>query len=395
MTNDVVGRPPGVRTLPTDQINYMRNAVKATVDAYTGQVTLYAWDDSDPILQAWRSAFPGTVLDRDQIPSDLLPHLRYPEDMFKVQRDLLGKYHVTSASAFYQGNDFWEVPNDPTQDGKKTTTPPYFLSIAMPGQKSPSFSLTSSFKPTGDRQNLSGYMAVDADPGDQTGKKRKGFGQIRLLEMPRASTIRGPGQFQNEIESSNANTPGFETTLSQFLSIQRQQGSDVVLGNLLTLPVGGGLLYVEPIYVKAKGETSYPLQRIVVASFGNKLAWSATLDGALDELFGGSSGAEAGDADTPTTPDGSGGSPSPSPSGTSKPKPSGSSTSTAPGGSAVQDVQKYYKQGQDALKKGDWKAYGEAQKKLGEAIRKLAAENPNGGSVDVTPAPSGTPKSSN
>ncbi len=400
-TDSVTSRSNNVRNIGSGEVNYIRNSVKATVDAYDGSVDLYAWDDKDPILKAWRSAFGGTVKPLSAISGDLMSHMRYPEDMFKVQRDLLGKYHVTSASAFYQGNDFWEVPNDPTQ-GSKTTTPPYYLSIAMPDQKDPTFSLTSTFKPTGDKQNLSGFMSVDADPGDTPGKKRPGYGKIRLLEMPRNLTIRGPGQFQNEIESSNANTPGFETTLSQFLSIQRQQGSTVRLGNLLTLPVGGGLLYVEPIYVQAKGETSYPLQRIVVASFGNKLAWSATLDDALDELFGGSSGAEAGDADTPTTPDQSGDadpSESPKPSSSSPPSssssPSESSKSGTPKpGSAAADVQKYYNEGQAALKKGDWDAYGEAQKKLGQAIQRLAQENPEGGSVDVTPAPSGTPKSS-
>ena len=187
---------------------------------------------------------------------------------------------------------------------------------------------------------------------------------MRLLELPRTATVKGPGQVQNDIESSNIGSPRFTQTLSQFLTLNRtQEGSQITLGNQLTLPVGGGLLYVEPIYVSAKTGSSYPLSRAVVVAFGNQLAWSDTLGGALDGLFGGSSGAVAGDT-------GSGG-------GTTTPPPAAGSGTPAQQSAALKaalaDIQKAFGDGQDALKKGDWAAYGEAQKRLQAAVQEAVA----------------------
>ena len=131
MTRDALApTSPNFQTLPTDEINYMRNAVKATVDAYTGEVTLYAWDEEDPILKTWMKAFPDTVQPKSSIPPALLDHMRYPEDMFKVQRFMFAKYHVTDADDFYKRNDQWEVPNDPNQGA--SLQPPYRLTVDTP-----------------------------------------------------------------------------------------------------------------------------------------------------------------------------------------------------------------------------------------------------------------------
>ena len=230
-----------------------------------------------------------------EISGDLMSHLRYPEDLFKVQRMVLSRYHVTDADSFYGGQDFWRVPNDPTKEETATVfQPPYYLTLAMPGQEEPSFSLTTTFQPTGDREVLSGFLAVDADAGSEDGKRKEGYGKLRLLELPRDTTVKGPGQVENDVNSSNASSEAFSLTLNQFLNQSRQQGSRVTMGNLLTLPVGGGLLYVQPIYVSAKGTSAYPLSRATVVAFGDRLAWSDTLTGALDGLFGGSSGADGG-----------------------------------------------------------------------------------------------------
>ncbi len=384
-----------VHSIDQGKINYIRNSVKATVDAYSGKVELYSWDADDPILKAWEGAFHGTVKPMKDISGDLMSHLRYPEDLFKVQRELLTKYHVSDPGAFFSGNDFWQVPSDPTTDSGEQQ-PPYYLSLAMPGQKTPSFSLTSTYIPTGARQNLSAFVAVDADAGDQDGKRRKDYGTFRLLEMPRDTTVKGPGQFQNDINSSNAKSSSYPQTLAQFLTLNSQQGARVRYGNLLTLPVGGGLLYVEPIYVRAAGSTSFPLLRAVVVEFGNKLAWGATLDSALDDLFGGNSGASAGDASV-SGKKGKGGS-TPSPSTSPSPKSSGSSTSSGTSGSkeldkAISDIQKYYQEGQDALTENDWAAYGKAQEKLKKAIERATklegsdAAAPNGSKASATGTP--------
>jgi uncharacterized membrane protein (UPF0182 family) len=308
-----------------------------------------------------------------------MSHLRYPEDIFKVQRSLMTKYHVTDPGAFYGGQDYWTVPDDPTQETQKVDQPPYYLSIAMPGQPAPSFSVTTTFSPTGDRPVLAGFMAVDANAGNVAGQRKAGYGALRLLELPRDTTVKGPGQVQNDIESSNISSPRFTLTLSQFLNNNRTQGSQITLGNQLTLPVGGGLLYVEPIYVRAKTGSSYPLSRAIVVAFGNQLAWSDTLNGALDGLFGGNSGVATADGTTPTKP--------PPTTGTKPP----TGTTNAALAAALADVQKAFTDGQAALKKGDFTAYGQAQSRLQAAIAEAVDAAPTGTATLPTPGATTTP----
>lgn len=391
-SDTLVTQASNVRSIGGGEVNYIRNSVKATVDAYDGSVELYAWDEQDPVLTAWMQAFDESVRPLSDIDGELMGHLRYPEDLFKVQREVMTKYHVRSADAFFSGQDFWTVSEDPSVDGEvKPDQPPYYLSIAMPGQEEPTFSLTTNFIPRGeDRQNLVGYMAADADAGTEPGQPREGYGQLRVLELPRNSTVKGPGQYQNEIESSNETSEAFQQTLSQFLTLNRTAGSNVQIGNLLTLPIADGLLYVEPIYVQASGGSSYPLQRLVVVAFGDVLAWSDTLDGALDELFGGDSGADAPDQGTgsenPVEPA------APGDGATSTAEPGDGAPATAEPGAgdgdldqAVADVQQAYEDGQEALRAEDLTAYAEAQDRLDQAIQRLTVIAPEGGSVSVDP----------
>jgi uncharacterized membrane protein (UPF0182 family) len=388
-SDSVTASSQAVRPIGSGQINYIRNSVKATVDAFDGHVNLYSWDDQDPLLRAWSNAFDKSVRPMSEISGELMSHLRYPEDLFKVQRMMLSKYHVTDADSFYGGNDFWRVPRDPAQEEAPVDQPPYYLTLAMPGQEKPSFSLTTTFMPVGDREVLSGFLAVDSDAGTQRGTRRPGYGKLRLLELPRDTTVKGPGQVENDINSSNQTSAAFTLTLNQFLNQSRQQGSRVTLGNLLTLPVGGGLLYVQPIYVSAKGSSAYPLSRATVVAFGDKLAWSDTLDGALDGLFGGNSGATAGDSGTsgsPTTP-------APGqPAQPGQPNPPGQpgGTDQAALAQALKDIRAAYDAGQQALKDGDFAAYGEAQKRLNDAIQRAVEAAPQGGTATVTPSPTGT-----
>jgi uncharacterized protein len=366
----LTARNTNVQALAVGQVNYMRNSVKATVDAFDGSVRLYAWDNQDPLLKAWSKAFGGTVRPMSEISGQLMAHLRYPADLFKVQRSLIAAYHVTDAGAFYGGQDFWTVPNDPTQS-QAVEQPPYYLSIAMPGQPAPSFSLTTTFMPQGNRPVLSAFMGVDANAGNVAGKPRADYGALRLLVLPRDTTVKGPGQVQNDIESSNVASPRFTLTLSQFLTNNRTADSQIALGNQLTLPVGGGLLYVEPIYVSATTASSYPLARAIVVAFGNQLAWSDTLNGALDGLFGGSSGATAADSG----------------SGVSTPSPVVGGTASTPAlKAALAQVQKAFSDGQDALKTGDFTAYGAAQKRLQAAIAAAVAAEPSGSLKLSTPS---------
>jgi uncharacterized membrane protein (UPF0182 family) len=379
-TDSLTARTTNVQALQAGQVNYMRNSVKATVDAYDGSVKLYAWEPTDPILKAWSKAFGGTVLPMSAMSGDLMAHVRYPEDLFKIQRNLIATYHVTDPGAFYGGQDFWTIPNDPTSS-QPVDQPPYYLSIAMPGQLSPSFSLTTTFMPTGNRPVLAGFMAADANAGNVAGKRSPGYGVLRVLELPRDTTVKGPGQVQNDIESSNSSSPRFTLTLSQFLNNNRTADSQISLGNLLTLPVGGGLLYVEPIYVSAKTTSSFPLARAIVTAFGNQLAWSDTLQGALDGLFGGSSGVATADSGntTTTTPPAAGGTGA------------GVTPSTPALRAALAAIQKAYTDGQTALKSGDFAGYGAAQQRLQAAIAQAVAAAPSGSVTLPTPGATKTP----
>jgi hypothetical protein len=271
MTTDALSQDNPFGTLPTDEINYMRNAVKATVDAYDGTVKLYAWDESDPILKAWRNAFPGTVQPKEDIPSALLDHLRYPEDLFKVQRYQFARYHVTEAGDFYQGNNRWEVPEDP--DVKGHLQPPYRLFVDQPTDTAASrstFSLTSVFTPYR-KSNLAAFVSVDSDAASPT------YGQMRVMELPDTTTP-GPGLIANEFASNN----DVRDALLKFQS----GGAPPLFGNLLTIPVSGGLIYVEPVYAVRAGSTSgYPILQYVLVSYGGEVGIASTLHGALADVL--------------------------------------------------------------------------------------------------------------
>jgi uncharacterized membrane protein (UPF0182 family) len=280
-----------------DDINYIRNSVKATVDAYDGSVTLYAWDDEDPVLQAWQNVYPSTVKPITEMSGDLMSHVRYPTDLFKVQRYALGVYHVDDAQSFYQRDNAWQTPNDPQTDA--VLQPPYYLTMQMPGQDEPTYSMFTSFIPaaegTASRNVLMGYMAVDSNAGNEAGVKREDYGKLRMLVVDADTTIPGPGQVQNTFNA--------DPLISSQINLLKQGQSEVINGNLLTLPVGGGLLYVQPVFVQASSGTQLPQLQKVLVAFGNEVAFEDTLSEALDALFGGDSGAAAGDDDVePTDP---------------------------------------------------------------------------------------------
>ena len=345
-----------VFALPKDQVNYMRNSVKAVVDAYDGTVDLYAWDESDPILQTWQKAFPGIVKPKSEMSADLVAHVRYPEDLFKVQRLVYSRYHVTDPAAFYNGQDFWIIPNDPTNRQSNQFQPPYYITLQMPGQESPTFSLTTTFSPA-KRQTLAAFMSVDSAPGD-------GYGKFRVLQLPRNTTIPGPVQIQNTFES--------DPEVASQLSLLRRGGSEVLLGNLLSLPVGGGMLYVEPVYVQA-AEGGYPLLRKVLVAFGNKVGFSDTLELSLQQVFGAGTNV-------------------------SQPQPPGDGTTTTPTvpltelEQAIADASRAYADGVEALKNNDFTAYGDAQRRLQEALNRAAelsaaAAAANGEATPAEPTP--------
>ena len=315
-------------------VNYIRNSVKATVDAYNGTVTLYEWNEKDPVLKTWAKAFPNTIKPKSEISAQLLEHIRYPEDLFRVQREILSSYHVKTAEAFYGGQDFWRVPRDPSTFGANASAqPPYYLTLQMPGTKKPVFSLTTPFVPRGGRENLSAFAVVNSDPGPD-------YGKISVLQLPRNTNIAGPSQVASNFEA--------KPEVANSLSLLRRGGSDVVLGNLLTLPVGGGLLYVQPVYVRATSNTAaYPLLQKVLVSFGDQIGYDDTLKGALDQVFGGNSGTVAGGSSSGT---------------------SGQTSTNSSLANSLASAKQAYADGLAALAKGDFAAYDKAQKRLKSAL---------------------------
>lgn len=374
--------------LPNSPVNYIRNSVKATVDAYDGSVTLYAWDDQDPLLKAWQKVFPTSLKPISEISSDVMSHVRYPEDLFKVQRELLGRYHVTNPDNLFFNNDAWSVPFDPTVK-EEVKQPPYYMSLQMPDQEKSAFQLTSSFIPqivagSPPRNVLYGFLAADSDAGAQKGVKAESYGKLRLLQVPAENQAPGPGQAQNKFNS--------DPTVSQALNLLRTGASAVLNGNLLTLPVGGGFLYVQPVYVKSTGETSYPTLQKVLVAFGDKIAFEPTLDAALKKLFEGNSGAPAGDSDNNGKVPTADGTPLPD---------VGSLGASAELKSALEEANTAIKDGQTALGAGDFAAYGEQQKKLSEALKKaldaearVAATTPPGATPTPDTADTATPSPS-
>ena len=275
----------------TGQVNYMRNSVKATVDAYDGSVELYAWDDEDPILQSWQNVFPNVVQSYEEMSAELLDHVRYPEDMFRVQRTLLTEYHVSDAGTFYEGNDAWSIPSDPAS-GEDVAQPPYYMTLQLPDQDEASFQLTSTFLPAAEadgtqRNVLYGFLGASGDAGTgEDGVKNENYGELKLLELPRDTAIPGPGQTQANFDSNSA--------VAQQLNVLEIGGSDVLRGNMLSIPAGDGILNVQPVYVQSSGtDAAYPALRMVLVAFGEEVGYGDTLQEALDMIFDGDAGVEA------------------------------------------------------------------------------------------------------
>lgn len=382
------------------RLNYIRNSVKATVDAYDGSVTLYAWDTEDPIIKTWSNIFPNDLKPISEISSELMSHLRYPEDLFLAQRSQLARYHVEDATAFYSTADFWRNPSDPIP-GSSGLQPPYYLTLQMPGQEDPSFSLTSSFIPGGnsDRNVLTGYLSVNSETGSVAGEVAPDYGQMRLLELPRDTTIPGPGQVQNNFNS--------DPSARQTLNLLDQGETEVINGNLLTLPVGGGLLYVQPVYVQSKTGTQLPLLRKVFVAFGDEVGFANTLQGAMDQVFGEGAvvtvdgdgpGTENPDSTDPDSTD-----PDSTDPDAGEPD-SGEQTDLSDAEAlrtALAKAQQAIEDGQLALKTSDFTAYDEAQEALANALESAVAAEARiqaaaGGTVEplpdtgATPAPSAT-----
>lgn len=354
----------GVSRLPDDEISYIRNSVKATVDAYDGTVTLYAMDDTDPVLRTWMDIFPGTVQPSSAISNELRQHFRYPEDLFKVQREMLARYHVNNPSVFFTNDDFWNVPADPTQNQPGVDQPPYYVLAGSPnGPGAAQFQLTSALVSLR-RPFLASYISVGCDP--------QNYGKITVLELPSEAQTLGPEQVQNRFVSS--------AEVSKELNLLRQSETDVRFGNLLTLPVGGGLLYVEPVYIeRANRQATFPQLNRVLVAYGDRIGYDPTLRGALNQVFGAGAGDATASPGQQTRPPNQG----------AVPPPVSAGTANQDLHQAVADIASALQRLHQAQAAGDFAAQGKALADLDAASKRFDAASRVAGSAAAPPTGGG------
>ncbi len=339
----------GVQTGP---INYIRNSVKVVMDAYDGRMTFYVSDPSDPLIRAWQGVFPGLFHPLADLPADLRPHLRVPEDLFNIQTAMFGRYHVTNPETFFGENDRWTVPGGQAND-QSLPSEAYYVIMRMPGEATPEFLLLQPMVPTS-RPNMIAWVAARNDP--------EHYGGIRVYKFPTNTSVFGPEQIEARIDQ--------DPIISAQFTLWNQSGSTVVRGNLIVVPVGDTLIYLQPVYLQSTSSQFPEFQRIVVAS-PTTVVWGRTLNEALDLLLG------AGPGPGPSPTPGPG--PTPGPSATPGPT-VGPGLPTDVAG-LIAYANSHFEAAQAALRAGDFAAYGREIELVRQALAQL----------DVLAGPTPTP----
>lgn len=301
-------------------INYMRNSVKVTVDAYDGTTTLYAIDEKDPLLATWRAIFPDLVVDGSQMPEEIRAHLRYPEGFFRVQAEIYKTYHMQDARVFYNKEDQWALPGETTDGGAGMA--PFYVLMRLPQEPAEDFMMMLPFTPR-NKDNMIGWMAASSDPDN--------YGKRVVYTFPKQKLILGPDQVSARVNQ--------DPVISQQLTLWNQRGSGVLFGNMLVIPINDSLVYIQPLYLQAEQTAMPQLTRVVVA-YGDSVAMQPDLAGALAAVFG------AAPTQSGETPGGT--------------------------GLTAADAAALYQQALEAQKAGDWAAYGRYIDELGKALNALA-----------------------
>ncbi len=313
--------------------NYIRNSVKAVVDAYDGSVAFYLADPSDPIVQAYRRAFPGLFRPLTEIPTDIGAHLRYPQGLFSVQARMYATYHMEDPQVFYNKEDLWAIPRK-AEGGQERGMEPYYTIMRLPDEPKAEFILLMPFTPSR-RDNMIAWLAARSDPPH--------YGKLVAFIFPKQKLVYGPSQIEARIDQ--------DAFISQQISLWSQRGSAVIRGNLLAIPIEESLIYVEPLYLAAEKGSIPELKRVIVA-FGNQIAMEETLEGSLQAIFGRRA-------------------PGPEAPRAAKVAPPGAPTE--PIGALVGQAWEAWSRAQEHLRRGEWAAYGEAVKRLEEALKALKA----------------------
>jgi hypothetical protein len=325
------GRYPYAQRL-SDGTSYMRNSVKVVIDAYDGSVKAYISAPADPLIRTWARIFPGIFAPLDSLPADLRSHLRYPDEFYQIQTSLYSTYHMDAPVSFYHREDQWQIPLVPRASGAV----PFLRHIIMklPGEAREEFVYMVPFTPRG-KDNLAAWMVARNDGAE--------YGRLRVYRLSRQMLVFGPTQIENRINQN--------TEISRQVSLWDQRGSSVLWGDLLVIPIGTSLLYVQPMYLRAEGGKIPELKRVVVA-YQNEVAMAETLDGALAQLFGGSA-----------VPRGAALSVAAAAAG------------EAPGSAALRaiiaEARQHYENAMTAQRTADWARYGEEIRRVGELLAQL------------------------
>jgi uncharacterized membrane protein (UPF0182 family) len=319
-------------------INYIRNSVKAVIDAYNGTVSLYVADPTDPILGTYRNIFPTLFKPLAAMPSDLQQHIRYPEDLFYMQALEYRAYHMEAPEVFYNREDLWQFPREPTDANNARYEParmaPYYIMMRLPGDPHAEFFLMLPMVPS-QRENMIAWLAARCDPPD--------YGKLIVYEFPKEKLVYGPFQIEARINQN--------TKISQQMSLWNQMGSRVIRGNLLVVPIENSILYVSPLYLRAETGQLPELKR-VIAAYGDRVVMEETLPAALAALFEESAPATAPLAATASV-----------------------GTSTAgPADERARQALGHYDKALERLKAGDWAGFGAELNALRPLLEQLSGQ---------------------
>jgi uncharacterized membrane protein (UPF0182 family) len=339
--------------------NYIRNSVKVTMDAYDGTTTLYVADPADPLIRAWQGVFPDLFRPISELPDDLAAHVRVPEEGFNVQTRMYGRYHVRDPRTFFQNDDLWTVPTGQTSE-QTLPSEAYYVIMRMPGEPEAEFLLLQPMVPR-ERPNMIAWVAARNDAPN--------YGAVRVYNFPADTTVFGPAQIEARIDQ--------DPEISAQVTLWNQSGSQVIRGNLIVVPIGDSLLYLQPVYLQSTGSSFPEFQRIIVAS-PTQVVWAPTLGESLRLLLQ----AQGTPGPSPSAPPAPSPSPGPTPSGEPAPTPS-----VAPGDELPTDIAglidyaiAHFELAQQALRDGDFAGYGEEIAKFEAALRRLdelAPASPN------------------
>lgn len=333
---------------PSGAINYIRNSVKITVNAYDGSVTFYLTDPNDPIARAYDGIYPDLFTPLDDMPPAVREHLRYPEQLFRTQAQLYRTYHIRQANALYNREDLWDIPTEVFVDQEQVIEP-YYVIMRIPGEPQEEFVLFVPFRPA-NRNNTIAWLAARSDG--------ENYGKLLSFRFPTDALVFGPSQIESRIDQ--------DTAISQQFSLWNQSGSQVIRGNLLMIPIGEGNLFVEPIYLQATAGQLPELKRVVVVN-GNNIAMEPTLGRALAVVFG------RAEPTTPTTEGPIPASPTAGPGETPAPTPTSQPTTELPDDIAqlISDANDSFNRAQALLQQGDFAGYGEEISRLEEILQRL------------------------